>query len=495
MDLGKCVQFFKTIGTLEQLKGIEDSDIYEKMKNKVKEKEDISVLLERYVNNYSQIKLLETSVDKTKFLKYQIQTLFKGCEFLLSNEKENIPKSKELLFKCTYITEKKDKDIFSRDDIISLRDRALLVKKKTSEYKYFTDSISEIINISNILKELYIRGYPKIINIKILYKVDFIIKSMDESEVTPHLKYFFDSQNKNSFKEILSELKNILEELKKKQLESYKTKPLIRYLYGRQFNLLYNISDKNKAKKLEPLLKYITNDSYKKKVEKFYLENKGDLIQNNIDDWNNYLEKVLKSNNLDLKKIYEPTLINKNNMNIKNNGLFTYYCEKLEKSLFQIYKYLTGHKPIAQNILLCNKMTSNEEITAFLYRALLCEFNSCFILAGLESLETEKKTTILNILNNYFQQGRENKINSCLIFLYMSMSSDIYKSLEMKRYRQILEIKREQYENIKYEGNDIEIIKSDKSGVGKSTQIELDIKKIIKIEFTSLLEELFHKKK
>ena len=140
-----------------------------------------------------------------------------------------------------------------------------MAKKKTSEYKYFTDSISEIINISNILKELYIRGYPKIIIIRIIYKVDFIIKPMDETEITPHLKYSFDEQNKNSFKEILSELKKILEELKEKQLEGYKKKPLIRYIYGRQFNLLKNISDKNKVTQLEPLLKYITNDSYKKK--------------------------------------------------------------------------------------------------------------------------------------------------------------------------------------------------------------------------------------
>ena len=302
LDLGKCVEFFKTIGTLDQIKGMEDSVIYEKMKNKVKEKEDISVLLERYVNNFSQIKLLETSVDKTKFLKYQIQTLFKGCEFILSNEKEEISKNRELLFKCTCINENV---IYSRDDIISLRDRALLAKKKTSEYKYFTDSISEIINISNILKELYIRGYPKIINIKILYKVDFIIKSMDETEINPHLKFYFDNKNKNSFKEILSELKKIFEELKEKQLEAYKTKPLIRYIYGRQFNLLKNISDKNKVKQLEPLLKYITNDSYKKKVEKFNLSAQGDLIQDNINNWNYYLEKVLKSNSLDLKKIYE----------------------------------------------------------------------------------------------------------------------------------------------------------------------------------------------
>ena len=86
--------------------------------------------------------------------------------------------------------------------------------------------------------------------------------------------------------------------------------------------------------------------------------------------------------------------------------MFTYVCDKPEKNIFQIYKYITGQNPIAQNILLCTKMTSNEEITAFLYRAILCEYNSCFIVAGLESLETEKKSTILDILNSFFQ--REN---------------------------------------------------------------------------------------
>ena len=46
--------------------------------------------------------------------------------------------------------------------------------------------------------------------------------------------------------------------------------------------------------------------------------------------------------------------------------MFTYVCDKPEKNIFQIYKYITGQNTIAQNILLCTKMTSNEEITAFL---------------------------------------------------------------------------------------------------------------------------------
>ena len=39
-----------------------------------------------------------------------------------------------------------------------------------------------------------------------------------------------------------------------------------------------------------------------------------------------------------------------------------------------------GKKPIAQNILISNKETSIEEIKAFLYRAILCDYNTLFVI-------------------------------------------------------------------------------------------------------------------
>ena len=159
-----------------------------------------------------------------------------------------------------------------------------------------------------------------------------------------------------------------------------------------------------------------------------------------------------------------------------NNGLFTHNTDELEHNLFKIFKYLTGNKPIAQNILVCTKMTSNEEITVFLYRALLCYYNSCFIITGLESLGIEAQETIINLLDNYYMGKKERKeIKSCLIFLFGTKNSDIYKSFELKKYRKFLKINEDDYKNITYEENDIEIIKSDRSGVGKSTKIKFDI--------------------
>ena len=330
------------------------------------------------------------------------------------------------------------------------------------------------------MDKLYIYGYTKIIEVIINYKAE-IIKNKDENqenEIRPFIECFLDGKKKNNFKEIINEEKNKLIELKEKQLDGYRSKPLIRYLYGRQFNMLYNNIDKDDNEQIIQILRFITNDSCDKKVEKFKKGKNGDLIENNIEDCENYLKEVLNKNKLTMEKIYRPTLINKNILQ-KSSGIFTYVCEAPEKNLFQIYKYLTGNNPIAQNVLLCNKMTSNEQIIAFLDRAIFCEYNSCFIVAGLELLEAEKKTTILDLLNENFQGGN-NKISSSLIFLYMNKNSDIYKSFETKRYRQILEITQESYKNIKYENNDIEIIKSDKSGVGKSTQIYLDIQKLNK---------------
>ena len=196
------------------------------------------------------------------------------------------------------------------------------------------------------------------------------------------------------------------------------------------------------------------------------------IIENLINNLDRYLNELLKKNNLTLNKIYEKSILKPD---YNKQGIFIYLCEKVEKDLFQIFKYLTGNNPIAQNILICNKDTNNEEITSFLYRSLKCEFNSCFIIGGLESLENEQKECIIELLNNDFFQKEDEKVKSCLILLFMNRSLDIYENLSNKKYINILNIKTNDFKNEKYEGNNIEIVKSDKSGAGKSTQIKKNI--------------------
>ena len=107
-----------------------------------------------------------------------------------------------------------------------------------------------------------------------------------------------------------------------------------------------------------------------------------------------------------MEQIYKESLI-KEKFKDDYKGLFTYRCENLETNLFQIYKYLTGNEPLAQNILLCNRETYKEEITSFIYRAINCEFNSCFIIAGVEFLEYEQTSFMLDLFDQLFQNDEK----------------------------------------------------------------------------------------
>ena len=477
MDMGKCVEFFKNIGlgNFKDLANKNDQEIINIIKENVPKYKDIYVYFEKYINNYGQINMLKSSLDKSEGLKYKVQDLFEGSTFILSNSKKE-----EDSFKCIYIENIKIKEkakqvVLNKEAIVSLRERALLAKKITPDYKYFIESTTEIINISNILKEICMKGYPKTIVVEIKIKVNIINKEEKDKENQMQLdakkEYYIDKTPKKDYTEISEILKNILSILKEKQIKGYENKPLVRFIYGRQFNLFYNHFKKIPNTNISHLLKYVTDDNYKNEVNNFNSNDKGEIIENNIKDCEIFLNQVLIKNNLNLEKLYQKSLITQK-LNIKLKGLFTYLSDdNVEKELFQIFKYLTKNNPIAHNVLLCNKDTSNEEITAFLYRAALCEMNACFIVGGLELLENEQKTYILNLLNHFYEK-EEIIRESCLIFIFSNNSTDIYKSLGMKKYRKVFDIPKNSFRSEKYIDTNIEIIKSDKSGVGKSTQIK-----------------------
>ena len=467
LDMEKCVEFLLKLG--KDLKKKNDIDIIQLMKENASKDKNISLYFKNFVDNFSQIKLLmESSLNKSEVLKYKIQGLLKGASIILSNSGNDS-------FTCSYYSnELKKEQKLDREKIINIKEKAQMAKIITSEYKCFIQSVTEIINIYNILQDIYMKGYPKKMTIKIILAISKKNKEEQknkEDEYITNNKYYLDNEQKDNFMEIIDILKNILTELHDKQINAYETKSLVRFIYGRQFDLLYENFNLNNN--IAPLLKYITNDSYQKDVQNFQAEKINDIIESNINNCEKYLNEVLNVNKITLDDIYKNTLIKKK-IKPKNQGLFTFLCEKLEKDLFQIFKYLTGNNPIAQNILLCKKNTSNEEITSFLYRAYKCEYNSCFIFGGLELISYEKKSFIIQLLDQFFQKGNK-EIKSCLIFFFIKGDSDIYKILSMKAYKNTLNIDKKLYDKEKYEGNDIEVIKSDKSGVGKSTQIKKDI--------------------
>ena len=100
---------------------LNDKDIIDSLKIKLEEKHDISSTSKNFISNYPQIKMMQTSLDKSESLKYKIQKIFDGSTFILSNDMKSP-------IKCLFdkIKESKSKGDFSKEKLISLRERAQL---------------------------------------------------------------------------------------------------------------------------------------------------------------------------------------------------------------------------------------------------------------------------------------------------------------------------------------------------------------------------------
>ena len=158
LDMEKCVEFFLEIGKLEDLKTKDDLEIINLIKENTTKHPDILLYIKKYADNFNQIIALKGTLNKSEFLKYQIQALFDGAVFDLSNKRNKS-------FICTY--KQKDKNntdkILNKENIIDLKERAQLAKIITPDYKCFIESVTKIINISNILENICNKGYPKIL--------------------------------------------------------------------------------------------------------------------------------------------------------------------------------------------------------------------------------------------------------------------------------------------------------------------------------------------
>ena len=188
--------------------------------------------------------------------------------------------------------------------------------------------MTEIINISNILEKIGMKGYPRDIAIIIDVKAKLSFSEKEVIKVDDQKEFIYCEEKtfKSNYKEIINKLKNILVTLKECQMDAYIKRPLIRYIYGRQFSLFYSFFD-NKSinqKNIIPILNYITRNLYQNEVnhDKYKVkEENDDIISTNINNCENYLNEVLKINKLSLEKIYKTTLINTKKLN-KNIGVF-----------------------------------------------------------------------------------------------------------------------------------------------------------------------------
>ena len=101
-----------------------------------------------------------------------------------------------------------------------------------------------------------------------------------------------------------------------------------------------------------------------------------------------------------------------------------------------------GKLPIAQNILIANKETSPEEIQAFLYRAILSNYNILYVVEINNSFSEYQQgimnSHISNILSEKYKKYKEQTkeefidientgkyLNSCIVFVYCKQNRNI----------------------------------------------------------------------
>ena len=476
IELEKCAEYMNSIGNIDEVKEMKDYELIEKAKSSNLVCKNLVLNFNNFIHHFDDIKkIFNEKFDKSEVSRKKIDFICQNSSFCLSSSQINYFKGK------FYIKDEEEKDktivkYINLKEFKVLRDISILAINSTGKInktKQFIDMVSDVLKLINLLNEIYYLGFTEIIRIKI---------STNNNIQTFSSKYLNEqSENVNT---IIFKLKNdYINNLKINYEKGYKTKVFLRFIYGRIFNTIYDYCHNfniNIEKKISLFLKFITNNKLKNtNINYEWKIKKRDKIQNMIDNCNDFIEKVFKDNNLSLRQIYNKTLIEKKPILIEKEfkGLYLHFFPKIENAIIQLYIFLTKNIPKAQNILLCNLKTSNEEIESFLYRAILCEYNSCFIIGRIESLKFIQKKYFIKILNQILYEV-DGKQHSCLIILCNDKNSDIYKNLNSNKYKKIFNSTIVQnLEKIKIDNLDkITIFTSDISGVGKSTKIENEIR-------------------
>ena len=482
-DLLKCSEFIVKLNG----KNKTDKELIQDFVKQVPQIKGIAAHFQNFTNNYGQIReLFEKNLDKSQATLQRIIDIMKDSVFTLSidNAQEPYLNFEGILNNAPQV---KIEKALTYEVIMELRERAMLTRKlgeKNSAeeekifnlYKTFTERVGEIEKINQSLKKLGQKGYSE--NIKIIIDIKDNISS-----------FFIDDKKVNSYKDCSKYLDELLEKIKDIQTRYYKNEELIRFVYGRQFNLLNSCLRKEKNNVLIPFLKFLANDQINTKEELKNINfgydydlNKDDKYICLFENIKLFLGNFLQQNHLTLETIYKQNLIQEKYRK-DFFGLYTYLLEDdkigqvqkgIEEHILNWFKFLTGNPPMAQTVLLCNEETTSEEITAFMYRAFLCQYPVLFMIGKIELLSSEKRQTLTKLINSLFiNKGIDMK--SCVAFAYEEKTDSIVMYLEKLNGRKPLvhEDKKKQQQE-EYDEK-VEIISSDKAGVGKSTQIKLKV--------------------
>jgi len=399
--------------------------------------------------------------------------------------------------------EKKNKE--DEDDLIAYKCKILI------EYKNLISNLEEIIKYMKIL-----RTKGSSLPIKIVLEISLNVEKKD----LPKIVYWLGKEEKEY--EDIRDFLFIVKNSYISQLNSiYKDNPNIRLLDGKQIRSLMKHLEENF--RIDSFLRYIVNNTdnnkpikegYKtvnRSVKKEnYIKFYETINKDSLDSISSYINSLFESNGKTFGEHYKDMKIT-----TKEKGIYLLESgdDSLEEYIINLFFDKTSGLPIAQNILICNKETSSEEIQAFFHRAILCNYNNLFVVEINDSFSEIQQSIMNNYIDNllshkyklYKEKNKEDKIekkntedylDSYIAFIYNKQNKNITSFLkeitkfinkELKRKDSKVFIKFDNKRNIEDFLNknfkNISVITSDICGLGKSEEIRKRIKETKKTYF------------
>ena len=79
----------------------------------------------------------------------------------------------------------------------------------------------------------------------------------------------------------------------------------------------------------------------------------------------------------------------------------------LFNNILNIYLNLTNNVPLINTLLICNKDTTNEEISSFFYRAILCDLPILFLITNIEKMPLVQIKYMIQLLKNIYESKKD----------------------------------------------------------------------------------------
>ena len=404
-DTEECIKIFKELRSLDSYK-----DIFDHIQTKLTP-EDISKF-EMFSKNYSSIIELERNDDTSLNICQQVNNYIEDATFIFRQDNEDFSYGKEGSTNMEELIHLKNK--------IHIKSQNNEKKEKEEKEDEFQTKCKKLIFFKKLVSNLeIIYEYMKFLRMKGSSLPILISIKIKNSQID----YILNRQNKK-FEDIRDFLFLAKTDYITQLDSTYKQKKYLRFLFGKLFrNIMkhldggYDVSD---------IIRFILNKTdcddkindgkaaNPKKVEDYVRQYKI-YSENSFNNISNYLTSLFEKNNTSLQKHYESMEMKEK---YKYKGIYLHKCENesMEEFILNIYWDKMNKLPIAQNVLISCKETSQEEMQAFFYRAILCDYNTLFVVEINDSFSDFMQNimytyidTLLTYKNEKYKEYEEKK--------------------------------------------------------------------------------------